>query len=82
MMCQEHNSLHGGDGAVEEHRSSSWLREEVPGQDGLQEADQVGERQMSFKLLTLVVLQDEHADRQRGEGVVHHHLVCLDQVLN
>ena len=67
-MMQEHNSLYGGDGAVEEHRSSSWLREEVPGQDGLQEADQVGEwlfyqtRQRSFKLLTSVVSQDEHAD--------------------
>ena len=41
MMCQEHNSLHGGDGAVEEHRPSSWLWQEVPRQDGLQKADQV-----------------------------------------
>ena len=25
--------------------------------------------------------QDEHANRQRGQGLLHHHLVCLDQVI-
>ena len=25
--------------------------------------------------------QDEHANRQRGQGLLHNHLVCLDQVI-
>ena len=37
-------------------------------------------RQRSFKLLTSVVSQDEHADWQRGESVFHDHLVRFDQV--
>ena len=25
--------------------------------------------------------QDEHANRQGGQGLLHHHLVCVDQVI-
>ena len=25
--------------------------------------------------------QDEHANRQGGQGLLHNHLVCLDQVI-
>ncbi len=39
-LFQRHHPLHGSHGAVEEHWSSPRLREEVSGQDGVQEAHQ------------------------------------------